>query len=334
MSPAEFVARHEAEWSHLERLLHLRAPAGEKTADGKPVRHDTRLPADFPALYRRACRHLALATERRYPQDIVDRLNALALAGQQALYRPETRLWSTIAAFLAGGFAAHVRRRARVFWLAFAIFYLPLIGCTLASWQSPQLVYSLLAPENVADFEAMYDADRRVIGYLRDDDENLMMFGYYIRNNIGIGFQTFAGGIFAGIGSLFILFYNGTSIGMVAGYLTARGHGETFWQFVCGHSAFELNAIVLCGMAGLMLGHALIAPGRYRRAHAMTHAARDAVPILYGAAFMLFVAAIVEAFWSSRTVIPPPVKYAVAAFWWLLVAVYFLRAGRQARDAS
>lgn len=317
MSPAAFVAQHEQEWAELEKLL-----------------NGNELPAGFPALYRRVCRHLALATERRYPQDIVERLNALALAGQQRLYRAETRLWPSIAAFLAGGFAAHVRRRARIFWLAMALFYLPFIACTLATWHSPHLVYSLLDPAQVAEFEQMYDRGNRVIGYTRGDDDNLMMFGFYIRNNIGIGFQTFAGGIFAGVGSLLILGFNGSTIGAVSGYLTARGYGDTFWQFVCGHSAFELNAIALCGMAGLMLGHALIAPGRHRRGHAVTLAARDAVPILYGAAFMLFIAAIIEAFWSSRTAIPPPAKYTAAALWWLLVAVYFLRAGRRTSRAS
>lgn len=328
MSPGEFVAAHEAQWAQLERLLAQR-PGKNTAAQTTTTGADALLPAaDFPGLYRRVCRHLALAQERHYPQDIVDRLNALALAGQQRLYRPEPRLWAGIAQFLAGGFAAAVRRHARLFWLAAALFYLPFLGTAAATWQAPELVYGVLPPEAVSEFEHMYDADRRVIGYARDSDDNLMMFGYYIRNNIGIGFQTFAGGIFAGVGSLLILFYNGLTIGTVAGYLTAQGHGATFWQFVCGHSAFELNAIVLCGLTGLMLGRALVAPGRHLRRDALILAARDAVPILYGAAFMLFIAAIVEAFWSAQSVIPAPAKYAMAAFWWLLVVVYFLRAGR------
>ncbi|MFZ5755909.1 MAG: stage II sporulation protein M [Pseudomonadota bacterium] len=320
MSPAEFVTRHEHEWIRLDSLL--KGDAGKEPQAG--------FPADFPALYRRVCRHLALAQDRQYPQDIVDRLNALALAGQQFLYRPRPRLLRTVAVFLAGGFAEQVRSRAGLFWLAAIMFYLPFAAAALATWASPELVYGVLPPESVAEFEEMYDADRRVIGYARESDDNLMMFGYYISNNIGIGFQTFAAGIVAGVGSLLILLSNGITIGTVAGYLTAQGHGPVFWQFVCGHSAFELNAIVLCGMTGLMLGRALVAPGRHRRRDALILAAREGVPILYGAAFMLFVAAIVEAFWSSQTIIPPAVKYAMAGLWWLLVILYFLRAGRRA----
>ena len=56
------------------------------------------------------------------------------------------------------------------------------------------------------------------------------MFGHYIRNNIGIAFQCFAGGLFFGIGSLFVLAFNGALAGSVAGYLTWRGLGENFYS--------------------------------------------------------------------------------------------------------
>ena len=167
------MARHQAEWAQLERMLRSGAIAdggtGDHGATGKVTAAAPELPATFPALYRRVCRHLALATERRYPQDIVERLNALALAGQQVLYRPETRLWPTIAAFLAGGFAARVRRNARVFWLAMALFYLPFIGCALATWHSPHLVYSLMEPaqvERCAFMIVAYGSSRGDVGYV------------------------------------------------------------------------------------------------------------------------------------------------------------------------
>lgn len=319
MTPAQFIAQHSREWDAFEKRL------AEKM--------DASAAASFPAEYRRICRHLALARERRYPQDTIERLNSLAMAGQLFLYTPRRRLLIDIAAFLAEGFPAAVRKHARLFWLAMAAFYVPLLASLVAAWLKPALIYSLMPAENVAQYEAMYDAGRRVIGYARDDADNLAMFGFYIGNNVGIGFQTFAAGILAGVGSLFLLVYNGVSIGMVAGFLSARGHGELFWQFVCGHSAFELNAIVLCGLTGLMLGRALVAPGRQRRRDALIDAARAAVPMLYGAALMLFIAAIIEAFWSSRTSISAEIKFAMAALWWLLVIAYFALAGR-ARAAA
>ena len=67
------------------------------------------------------------------------------------------------------------------------------------------------------------------------------------QHNIGIAFQCFAGGLFAGVGSMFFLGYNGAFGGAVAGYLTERGLSPTFYSFVVTHAAFELTAIVLLG---------------------------------------------------------------------------------------
>jgi uncharacterized membrane protein SpoIIM required for sporulation len=154
------------------------------------------------------------------------------------------------------------------------------------------------------------------------------MFGYYIWNNIGIGFRTFAGGMAIGIGSVLALLFNGIVIGAVAGHLTEVGYTGTFWPFVAGHSALELTAICISGAAGLVLGHALLAPGRRTRAEALKLAALEAVTLVMGAALMLLGAALVEAFWSSNGAVGAPVKYAVSAVLWLAVILYLTLAGR------
>ena len=114
----------------------------------------------------------------------------------------------------------------------------------------------------------MYSDAAESIGSTRGPDEDWMMFGIYIRNNISIAFQCFAAGIFVGVGSMFFLVYNGVLIGAIAGFLTERGLGETFYSFVVTHGAFELTAIFLSGATGLRLGHALVAPGRNTRVRA------------------------------------------------------------------
>ncbi len=157
-----------------------------------------------------------------------------------------------------------------------------------------------------------------------------MMFGFYIRNNVGIAFQCFASGLAAGLGSIFFLVYNGAMFGAVAGYLTERGLGDTFYSFVVTHGAFELTAIVLSGAAGLKLGHSLLAPGRRTRRQSLVHAARECVVIVYGVTAMLVVAAAVEAFWSSAAWVPNAVKYGVAAVCWLGVFAYLALQGRHA----
>ena len=147
----------------------------------------------------------------------------------------------------------------------------------------------------------MYSPTADSIGRTRTATTDWMMFGFYIRNNIGVAFQCFAGGLFAGLGALFFLAYNGAFAGALAGYLTERGLSSTFYSFVATHSAFELTAIVLAGAAGLRMGHALLAPGRLTRLQSLVEATRDSAVVLYGVTAMLFVAAAVEAFWSSAS---------------------------------
>jgi uncharacterized membrane protein SpoIIM required for sporulation len=96
---------------------------------------------------------------------------------------------------------------------------------------------------------------------------------------------------------------------------------------VVSHSSFELTAIVVAGAAGLVLGHAILAPGSASRAQALRERGRVAVEIALGAAAMLFVAAMIEGFWSAQP-LPPGVKYLVASLLWIVVFAYLGLAGR------
>jgi uncharacterized membrane protein SpoIIM required for sporulation len=192
------------------------------------------------------------------------------------------------------------------------------------------MILSVVSSDTAASFEQMYSPAADAIGRTRTASTDWMMFGFYIRNNVGVAFQSFAGGLFAGLGTLFFLAYNGAFSGALAGYLTERGLSTTFYSFIATHSAFELTAIVLAGAAGLRMGHALVAPGRLTRRQSLVQATRDAVVILYGVTAMLFVAAAIEAFWSSARWIPHAVKYTVAAICWTTVFGYFAFQGRRA----
>jgi uncharacterized membrane protein SpoIIM required for sporulation len=162
----------------------------------------------------------------------------------------------------------------------------------------------------------------------RAADSSLMMFGFYIWNNIRIGFQTFAGGLLFGVGSIWFLGANGVILGAVSGYLTQIGYTQTFWSFVAGHSSLELLAIVISGAAGLRLGMAVIAPGNVSRRAALVAAAKPAVRLMYGAATMFLAAAFVEAFWSPLTEFGFQIKIIVGISGWVILLGYFLLAGR------
>lgn len=231
---------------------------------------------------------------------------------------------------MLSGFPRLVREEWRHVVVASLLFYLSLLGMAALVLAFPELIYSLVSASQIEQMEAMYDPAARRLGEFgtRSSGEDWVMFGYYVMNNIGIAFQTFAGGLLFGLGTLFYLLFNGLMIGAVAGHLTGIGYHQPFWSFVIGHGAFELTAITLAGAAGLKLAAALIAPGRFTRGEALRMAAARAVRLVAGATLMLLIAAFVEAYWSSMTFTSPQVKYAVGALLWLLVGLYFTFCGR------
>lgn len=291
---------------------------------------------DLPALYRRICQHCAIARQRNYSPNLVEALQRRVQAGHERLYSSRGAFFWRILEFFWVTFPVQLRRHWRHFWLATALFYVPAFAFGLACYLDSSLIYSILPESQVHEMQQMYDPGGGHVGRSaeRASDTDLMMFGFYIYNNTGIGFRTFAMGMLAGLGTVFTLAYNGLVIGGVAGHLTQLGFIETFWGFVSGHGSFELTAICISGAAGLRLAQPLYAPGRYSRLEAFRLAGRDSIQLVMGAGTMFFIAAFIEAFWSSSTGLPLAVKYAVAAALWLLVIAYLYFGGRGYADSS
>jgi uncharacterized membrane protein SpoIIM required for sporulation len=323
MTPLQFEHLYQADWEELEKLL---AAIHGKRKEQRDT-HGERV----AALYRCACEQLALARARSYPAYLVDRLERLSSDAHQAIYQQREFGLGRLRALAARDFPRAVRAHAAYVWIALAVFALPTIIVGLIVYSRPELILSVVDAETAADFERMYSGTEEAIGRQRGAETDLAMFGYDIRNNVGIAFQCFASGLIAGIGSLFYLAFNGVFFGAIAGYLTERGLSETFYSFVVTHAAFELTAIVLSGAAGLRIGHALLMPGRLSRRQALVVAARESIVIVYGVAVMLLIAAAIEAFWSSAVWIPPIMKYSVAAACWIAVLGYLTLQGRNAR---
>lgn len=325
MRQERFEDARRADWSDLAAILdRLEGRAGGKR--GTPARG---APATaLPKLYRDLCGDYALAVSRHYSPGLIEELARLVRRAHRQLYRRRTALLGPVLGFMARGFPATLRRHAAVFWLAAGLLFLPMLVMGIACHGNPELIYSVMQGEQVGQLESTYDPANRRPGRdpERDSADDFMMFGFYVMNNVGIGFRTFASGLLLGVGSVLILLLNGVSIGAAAGHLTRLDFGGTFWPFVSGHAPFELTAIAISGAAGLLLGKALIAPGPRTRLAALRANARDAVTLVGGAALMLLLAAVIEAFWSSGSA-APAVKYAVGALGWLLVALYLGLAG-------
>jgi len=343
MKQAEFEKKYSPFWSEIEKQLRLdfkEASLNDGIADDiaddnikvKKNKPFTAKPGtDFPEDYRLICHHLSLARTRHYSPLLVERLEKLVINAHQVFYLRKSHLLSSILIYITRDFAKSIRKEWRWVLLSAGLFFGAFFSMLITLQFYPDMVYTVISAEQLAQMESMYDPSQGKIGRERNSGSDFQMFGFYIFNNTGIGLRTFASGLMFGIGTILTLIFNGLVIGGVAGYLTFIGYGSTFWPFVSGHSAMELSAIVLSGAAGFKIGFSIISPGRKSRLLSLRDSAKEAVFMMYGIAIMFIIAGFIEAYWSSMSDIPVSIKYSVGVFNWALLLAYFLLLGRSRR---
>lgn len=313
MTRDEFVAARSARWSELERLL----DATETPKNGEGIRR-------VAALYRELCADLMQVRSLGFGPDLRRRLDALAARSNNFLYRTPARQSHSALRGLLLDFPGLVRREWPFVLVAALLFWLPFGLGALATLSAADFSERVLPAEVLEHMSSSYSEG---FSTGRSEGQDAAMSGFYVYNNIGIAFRCFATGVLFGTGSVFFLVYNGLVTGTVIGHVASAGYARNILTFVGGHSAFELTAIVISGAAGLKLGYALLDTGGLTRLGSLQKAGKTALGLICGAAGLLAIAALVEAFWSPSSV-RDEVKWGVAALNALLVAGYLALAGR------
>ncbi|MFT4551035.1 MAG: putative membrane protein SpoIIM required for sporulation [Verrucomicrobiales bacterium] len=316
MNREQFENRNSARWQEYEKMV--------ETLEAKKIPEDVQ---KLPGLFRQLCADLSLAENRAYGLGLTERLNELVIRGYRFIYRNVGGGFHAVMRFFLSSFPCALRSEAKLFWLCMAVFWLPAVGFLLAASFAPEWIEVLLGPDAMDSMQSMYGEDANLKDARGEFGSDFMMFGFYIMNNISIAFRTFASGIFFGIGTMFVLGYNGLYIGAVMGYVHYALDKEKFYSFVSTHSSWELLGIVISAVAGMRLGLAVLHPGRNTRRGSLVIAGKKSITLLYGAAFMIFVAAIFEGFVSAGS-LPPRAKYTIGLGFWAMFAFYFMLCGR------
>jgi uncharacterized membrane protein SpoIIM required for sporulation len=160
-------------------------------------------------------------------------------------------------------------------------------------------------------------------------DERPYASSAIMTNNIQVSFLAFAGGMLAGIPSVYVLIFNGLMLGGISGLTFHHGVGWELWEFVIGHGVIELSMIFFAGAAGLMIGWAIIHPGYLKRSDAVVRAAREGLTLVLGCAVFLVLAGLIEGFISPNETIPTFVKWFVGIGSGILLYSYLFLAGRK-----
>ena len=240
------------------------------------------------ALYRGAAADLALA-RRGHPGDpVVARLESLVTRARQAVYAEEPRSGS-LRTFFGRTYWVHVRERPGVLALAIALLLVPALAAGAWALSDPGAAVGIVPGEFRGAVEPPRDTGMTAA-------ETTAFSSQVMTNNIQVTFAAFAAGILLGLGTAFVVAYNGAILGAVAGGAIANGHGAAFAEFVTAHGIIELSCIAVAATAGMRVGDALLSPGTRTRGHALVEEARTAIAIVAGTVPWLILAGIIEGF--------------------------------------
>ena len=202
---------------------------------------------------------------------------------------------------------------------AFILFFGTGITVFAVVCANPTYAKHILSREMIEMMNDAYKEDPK-----RDIYSNIMMAGFYIRNNISIAFSSFALGVTFGIGTAVIVAFNAVNIGAVAAMVVSSGHGRNFFNFVIAHSSFELLGLCLAAGAGIAVGYSMITAKEEKKSVVFSRKAREVVPVILVSAIFIFIAAFVEGF-VSPSGLPLIFKITIAIFSCLFIILYSYR---------
>jgi uncharacterized membrane protein SpoIIM required for sporulation len=305
-----FLDDREPSWAELEQFL-ARAGQRPETLGAAGVFR-------LGELYRQAAADLAFA-RRQYPGDpVVGRLEQLLRRGRQAVYGTTPAALSPL------------RLLTTTYWRVLASRPTPLALAALCFFGSAALAcaWALADPDAAGGlvpgaFRSVVEPRPGGAGVALSPGESAALASTIFTNNIAVTAMALAFGITFGIGTIYVLVYNGALIGTLMGLAWGSGNGSDLIELVAPHGFLELTCITVAGAAGLRIGWSLVEAGPRPRLEALRLEARAAVVIVLGTAPWLIAAGLVEGFVTPRGIGTGPaiaVGLALATPYWSLLA--------------
>jgi uncharacterized membrane protein SpoIIM required for sporulation len=312
-----FLADRRPVWQQLDELL----ARGAESELSREEMHE------LTELYRRTCSDLNRARIHTANADVIGYLNQLTGRGYRYIYQAahEQSVWRSFVQLVAYEIPFAFRRERNWMALAALAFLAGTLFGALAVAINPANGRRLIPPmfftespgERVAKIES---GEERI-----DKVEEAMYFGASLySHNIKVSFLAFSLGALTIVFGLWILFYNGVSLGAIAVMYILDDVPMFFFSWVGPHGALELPSIIFAGGAGLLAGRALLMPGDLSRAASLRRVLPSVWRIIIGASMTLVLAGIIEGSFSqfSQKTIAYELKILVAVLLFVALMVW------------
>ncbi len=270
---------------------------------------------ELALLYRQTAADLSAAREVAANAQLAAYLNQLMGRAHNLVYAARPARSRSVLTFYTRTFPQIFRQTWRYTAAATALFAIGAIAGTVLSVSDPGFQRFVLGG-------AMIDTiDRREMWTHSILAVKPLASSAILTNNLSVAFSAFALGMTAGLGTVYIMVFNGIMIGVIGTACHRAGMSVPLWSFVAPHGALELPAIFIAGGAGLVLGRGILAPGLLPRRDAIAESGASAIRLLLGVIPLLIVAGVIEGF-VSPTPLDPAVKFVIGAALFILLALY------------
>jgi uncharacterized membrane protein SpoIIM required for sporulation len=325
LKSSEFRRAREGSWRELDAIIERAEKRGARALSLEDLQR-------MALFYRSTLSSLSVARAIALDRHLLLFLENLALRAFLVVYGPRTRLLDACVEFLRHGFPAAVRASR---WQV-AVALLSLLVGTIAGFMlvaTDESWFATLVPSGLADGRGPASTrasllEQELFAPWRGSAAMLALIANFLfTHNSLVGLLTFCLGFAAGVPTLLLMAYQGLLLGAFLALHHARGLTIDFLGWLLIHGVTELGAIILCGAAGLVIASKILFPDRYSRLDSLALHGRMAGQIAVGAAFMFFVAALLEG-GLRQPLASTPGRFAIAAITALAWSLYFVRAGR------
>jgi uncharacterized membrane protein SpoIIM required for sporulation len=311
MDVKQWLSRQEPNWQRLIALLNRAEKQGMKRLSAPEVQ-------ELSSLYRKVSSDLSRARTHQVGAVVVEQLTNLTMRSYTQIYQGGRRQnWRDVLAFYRWGFPAVVRETFPYIAVSTAICLLGALMGWWFGWRDPAFL-EMVIPDHILDL--VREKGQLWMGSIVGVEP--MASSAIMQNNISVTIVAFAGGMTAGLFTTFVLWNNGLSIGAIATLVGKYHLAYPFWAFVLPHGALELPAIFISGGAGLLLARAIVFPGQYRRVDRLKILGGKAIQLMFGVVPMLFLAGIIEGFFSPSPVVASSLKYIGGMVLFSLLVLY------------
>jgi uncharacterized membrane protein SpoIIM required for sporulation len=315
MISTRWIEKRKPHWAKLEALLNQSKTNGLKSLSRSDLQ-------ELSLLYRQIAADLAAIREDKASVHFARYLNQLLVRAHNTIYSGHRASAMSVVNFFWKTYPAAFRRNLRHCALATAIF----VGAVL-TYQNPDFKVKLLGPQMVDTINRHQMWTHSIVGIKPLASSAIMT------NNMSVGFTTFALGITAGLGTIYMMAFNGLLIGVIGVACFLAGMSLQLWSFVAPHGVLEIPAIFIAGGAGLRVAQGLLFPGVLSRRDSLSRAGSEAVQLLLGTVPILIVAGLIEAF-VSPTGLPAALKFSMAAALFVLLNLYLFGMGRLEKNVD